>query len=137
MVHGLCGHRSMEDDLHDVARVNLAPQDWGRLRYKYRTFIAIDLRDNVSYLASQDGANFVLRKGKMRLFHSRLSRQPAYLGRTRNTHRDNHDVPLTMMAPNAHYASDGTSLSPRWGIRLPQHFRLDGGSISGGILWTR
>lgn len=52
--------------------------------------------------------------------HSGLSRRPAYLGRTRNIHHHNHDVPLTMMAPchepNSHYASDATSLSPLGGV---------------------
>jgi hypothetical protein len=70
----------------------------------------------------------------MRLFHNCLSRRSAYLGRTRDTHHDNHDVPLKMKTPcyepNAHYTSDDTSLSPRWGIQLPQHSMLDDGSIS-------
>lgn len=64
---------------------------------------------------------------------------PAYLGhlsRCPTYHYDNHDVPSTMVPchqPSARYPSDGTRLSPRWGIPLPQHHRLQDSSTSGGI----
>jgi hypothetical protein len=79
--------------------INLSLHYRGRLRNKYRTLLALDRFNLVLYFMPQNGTNFVLRGGKTRLFHSGLSRpRPAYLGCTRNTHHEYHDVPLITMA---------------------------------------